>query len=88
MIPATAELTKVLRMGLSGNWKETSGAFNGDAASWRALSLAVLMREASRRGSGGTLTHLQQWLIFNPQNLREVNWDLRTRNYRVQGAVS
>ena len=43
---------------------------------WPLIEKKGLIKEAARQGRGQTITQLEDWLISNPNDLVEGQWDL------------
>ena len=74
--PATAEYAKQLRGRLHEAWRSVAGEATQHSAEWCAVIDAQdIAHEATRQSCGGSLTQMQEWLIFTPANLKETNWE-------------
>ena len=74
--PATSQMATALRNGLSEIWRSIGGEADADSGSWWSfIEKHGLKNEASRQGWDETITQMQDWLIYNPNDLAGTRWD-------------
>ena len=87
--PSTTQQATRLRTGLVAEWNSVAGGVDADSAGWWSSSEKKgLLMEALGRGRGGAITQLEDWLMFNPDDLAGTKWDLMNNAWRMLNIVS